>query len=188
MFDERTQGRAALTPKLGTDNTGKGQEKDSMAAERLSKLQKFILSAAYKKTVMKEELPVKISWFYRGMQCKDEFAPLFNELYFKALYESDILMNFYDKWTPQEKYGYIGGSNKEKTALSRSLKTLYERGYINDYRQRYIESDGLFDTRYGSKPLHYNSNSIITLTSKGRKTALKFLNVVEVSAGGLVQQ
>ena len=183
-----------------------------MAAERLSKLQKFILSAAYKKTVLKEELPVKIWRFDNGMKKmhqvygynkealmvskieENRYADLYSELYYSALYESDILMNFYNKWTPDEKYGYEGGSNKEKTALRRSLKTLYDRGYINKYWQWKQNAGEFKETVSGLGmtcdiyELSYYSRAIITLTNKGKKTAEKLLNVVEVLTSDNLQQ
>lgn len=179
-----------------------------MAAERLSRLQKFILTATYRKTILKEALPVKVWRFeehmkserdFRGMNGEivteqNKYKALYDELYFSALYESDILMNYYKKWTPNENYGYEGGSNKEKTALHRSLKTLYDRGYINKYWQWSQNAGKIKETisfMGNSIPLYdmsYQSKAIITLTEKGKQTAGELLKVVEVPTLGNLQQ
>lgn len=162
-----------------------------MAAERLSKLQKFILSAAYKKTVLKEELPVMIDAFGSGLhpseaslkkhpEIENEHNARMTEIYYSALYESDIMMNYYNRWTPDENYGYEGGSNKEKTALRRSLKTLNDRGYINEW------GNFIQNTRDGKG--FYTSGAIITLTYKGKETAERLLNVVDMQDSDDLQQ
>lgn len=164
-----------------------------MAAERLSKLQKFILTTAYKKTVLKERLP-KCIYGFKEKEASPEttialnddyhviYARLNERLYFSALYESDIMFNFYNRWTPDEKYGYEGGSNKEKTALRRSLKTLYDKGYINDYTSWYIELEDpehtyIFLGREENYKSIYYSRAIITLTQKGKTKAEEFLKL-----------
>lgn len=150
-----------------------------MAKERLSKLQKFILSATYKKTILREELPEKINRF----KFLPERDALYSDLYFSALYESDILLNFYNLKGKEEKYGYEGGSNKEKTALHRSLKTLYQRGYINPYWQWSIgvgEETGTFSFAGSSittQELSHWSKAIITLTGKGTIKAKELLKL-----------
>ena len=149
-----------------------------MSAERLSKLQKYILTACYRKTKLGEPLKRKLLCFEIGYGA----ACLYNE----ALFESDILLNYYGlhNLNDSERYGYYNGSNKEKTALRRSLRKLYDRGYINDYTQwsiNYGQKTGTFswngqsyDTYEGS----YQSRAIITLTLKGEMTAKELLNVV----------
>lgn len=169
-----------------------------MAEERLSKLQKYILTAAYKKTILKEALPIQVWRFaqYLGNSRRpandngtlivyeeNKYDKLYRDLYFSALYESDILMNFYGLYTADEKYGYTGGSNKEKTALTRSLKTLYERGYINPYWQWSQDAGEIKNTYFfAGQPISvhevsYQSRAIITLTDKGEKKAAELLNV-----------
>ena len=165
--------------------------------ERLSKLQKFILTAAYKKTVRRKPLPECAPAFYsRAIRdaathdiaaTNNRYEELKNELYFSALYESDILLNFYGLefkdpcWS--EKYAYEGGSNKEKTALRRSIKRLYESGYINPYWhwiQHAGEETGTYYfagqaiTTYEAS---YKSRAIITLTEKGREKAGELLKL-----------
>lgn len=164
-----------------------------MSAERLSKLQKYILTAAYRKTVLKERLP-KCIYGFKEKEASSEttivsnddyiaiYARLDERLYFSALYESDIMFNFYNRWTPDEKYGYEGGSNKEKTALRRSLKTLYDRGYINDYTSWHIELEDpehthIFLGREESYKGDYYSRAIITLTQKGKTKAKELLKL-----------
>lgn len=165
-----------------------------MASERLSKLQKYILTAAYTKTVLKKGLPIKIGFFERpaapaaGYQIIDTSGDqhreqLFTDLYFSALYESDILLNFYGLQGSSETYGYKGGSNKEKTALHRSLKTLYQRGYINPYWQWSIsagEETGTFGfggMAITTHELSHQSKAIVTLTPKGRDKAGELLKL-----------
>ena len=166
-----------------------------MAAERLSNLQKYILTACYKKTVLKQELPIKIEQFELALEERNEYIAKIKPLYFNALYESDILLNYYKLYNfNQENYGYIGGSNKEKTALRRSLKLLCSRGYINDFKQWSIHNGACTGTyNIGSQTIStyeasYQSRAIITLTSKGIKKAAELLNVVEVPTLVNVQQ
>ncbi len=159
-----------------------------MSKERLSRLQKYILSACYKKTVLRQPLLKKIYRFEQGTDGEtDEFYKAYKELYYRALYESDILLNYYglENYSIDEKYGYVGGSNKEKTVLRRSLKVLYDRGYINDYTQWEIQGENVEYYQYWNDKtiIHnttYRSKAIITLTEKGKEEALKILNIVEV--------
>lgn len=163
-----------------------------MATERLSKLQKYIITAAYTKTVLRKELPKKM-WFFKREKpstgcdiiVKEQYRnTLCSDLYFSALFESDVLLNYYGLCGNNEKYGYTGGSNKEKTALHRSLKTLYQRGYINPYWQWSInagEKTGTFNfagRTTDTYELSYQSKAIITLTGKGREKAQELLKVV----------
>lgn len=148
-----------------------------MSAERLSKLQKFILTACYKKTVLGESLPRKLDCFKDGRS--------YTRLYNDALFESDIMLNYYQKYNwIGENYGYYGGSNKEKTALRRSLKILFNRGYINDYTQWSLHhgektgTQSFYGRTFELYELSYQSRAIITLTLKGETTAKKLLNVV----------
>ena len=147
--------------------------------ERLSKLQKFILTATYKKTYLKKPLPQilpdlerLLSGYHEG--CNEAYT----DLYFRALYESDILLNYYNltNWN-KEQYGYEGGANKEKTAIKRSLDTLLKRGYINPYNQRMIKGRATgIKYSWGEDVIAtYFSKNIITLTEKGRLKAQQLL-------------
>lgn len=143
--------------------------------ERMSELQKFIISACYMKTVMKKPLPRKIYGFnWTEEDLTGEYGEYYRarkNLYLSALYESDIMLNYYHMVNPNgETYGYIGGSNSQKTALRRSLKTLQERGYINpSYEQWSIKDENGHS---------FQSRAIITLTEKGKLTAENLLKVV----------
>lgn len=166
-----------------------------MAAERLSNLQKYILTACYKKTVLKQELPIRIEQFELALEERNEYIAKIKPLYFSALFESDILLNYYKLYNfNDEKYGYIGGSNKEKTALHRSLNLLYKRGYINDFRQWSIHdgactgSFSIAGQTISTYEASYQSRAIITLTRKGIKKAAELLKVVEAPTLGNLQQ
>lgn len=156
--------------------------------ERFSELQKFILKAAYLKTHKQISLPKRTYSLSLSQLNNSAWAERYNELteeiYFSALYESDILLNFYGlNEIPGTGDRYSGGSNKEKTALRRSLETLYKRGYIREYWQ-YSTGAGNTETGAGftGKPStlyerNYHSRAIITLTLKGEMQAEKFLKV-----------
>lgn len=167
-----------------------------MSEERLSKLQKYILTACYQKTILKQDLPKKIDIFERALSgFENGYVEKRKALYYKALYESDILLNYFNLYNyNDENYGYIGGSNKEKTILRRSLKLMYERGYINDYNIWSInEGDATGTYGIGGKSIttyeaSYQSKAIITLTTKGRKKAEELLKVVEVPTVANIQQ
>lgn len=167
-----------------------------MSSERLSKLQKYILTACYQKTILKQELPKKIDLFESALSgLENGYVEKRKKLYYKALYESDILLNHFNLSNyNNESYGYVGGSNKEKTILRRSLKLMHERGYIEDYNTWSIDegdSTGTYDfcgktiTTYEAS---YQSRAIIRLTAKGISKAEELLKVVEAPPMDKIQQ
>ena len=105
-------------------------------AMRISKLQKWILKQAYKKTILydRSELELLSDW---NMNFKiKEIDNDKTVLYWKYLFRAEVLLNYFncetdkDKYTSTRFHHFKGDNNKAQVTLTRSLHNLSDKGLI----------------------------------------------------------
>ena len=104
-----------------------------MATERLSKLQKWILIQAYKKTICYDNSNLELPQYYQyhNDHLKDK-----NNEYWQYLFRAEVLLNYFKLETGHDHFSikqhpFKGNNNKEHVVLTRSLQNLYNKGLID---------------------------------------------------------
>lgn len=118
-----------------------------MANQRLSRLQKWILTQCYQKTILKDVSEFKILDAYKFQKR--------NKHYFSYLFRAEILLNYWncesnnDKFTLQRYHHFRGNSNKAQVSTTRSINTLEKNGLIIIREGLYIRWQGIKLTEKG---------------------------------------
>ena len=127
-----------------------------MAAERLSKLQKWILVKCYQKTIKRDNSGFTILKSQRdcyGDVGKNEHT---QNLYWGYLFRDEILADYY-KYPEDEKvwsvwakqHAFKGETAKGRIALARSLDNLETKGLIETWVGQYMKWQGVKLTEAG---------------------------------------
>ena len=139
---------------------------------RISKLQKWILTKAYKKIILHDNsgLVILQEWnkpFYCMNWSRDDDivrdTHKDDPSYWQYLYRPEILLNFFNCETDNKKYPlsrlhhFKGNNNKSQVTLTRSLNNLKEKGLIELW-------------------YCWESNQGLTLTEVGKEKALMLID------------
>jgi hypothetical protein len=146
-----------------------------MKAGRLSKLQKWILIMAYKKTILHEnsELTLLEHWDFRSYSTDKSQQEIHDKesLYWKYLFRSEILLDYFKRETDKGKAGlgsfhrFKGKGNKEQVTLTNSLYNLRDKNLIKIDDGEYVVWQGIKLTQKGievAQSLIINPLSILT--------------------------
>ena len=131
---------------------------------RLSKLQKWILVQTYKKTVLFDRSNLKLLSHWNANFRIKKIDNDKTDLYWKYLFRAEVLLNYFNCITDNEKYGFQrfhhfkGRNNKEQVTLTRSLSNLHDKGLIKIW-------DGVHSSWQG-----------ITITETGQEKALMLID------------
>jgi len=149
-----------------------------MSETRLSKLQKWILVNAYKKTILKDNsgLTILQHWTYRNTSKiismdtskviigeKDSHMERLNkladkashDLYWENLFRAEILSDYFKCKTDTNKFAcsrlhhFEGKNNKAQVTLTRSLRNLVDKGLIEWMVGKYSYWQGIRLTEKG---------------------------------------
>ncbi len=125
-----------------------------MAKERLSKLQKWILTQTYKKTIYHNNSGLDLLGAYAIQDKKLEDK---NDLYWRYLFRTEILLSYfkcetdYYKIACSKQHCFKGKNNKEQVLLTRSLQNLQDKGLIELIKAAYVSWQGIRLTERGKE-------------------------------------
>lgn len=136
--------------------------------KRFSKLQKWILVAAYKKTVLYDNSSLTIldkwagDWHQKELQDKRNF-------YWQFLFRAEILLDFFGCETNKINchiHRFKGNINKYQVSTGRSLKDLAIMGYIKTFSGEHSFWNGIQLTNKGIEKAKdiLNANSLANLS------------------------
>lgn len=131
----------------------------TMKTERLSRLQKWILIMAYRKTILLDNsgLTLLERWDYHSKSIynqKQEFDEK-QGLYWEYLFRSEVLLDYFQRETDKGKSGlgslhrFKGKGNKEQVTLTNSLYNLKAKNLIKVFDGEFVRWQGIQLTQKG---------------------------------------
>ena len=125
----------ALPFRVNAKNSSEKRERSDM---RLSKLQKWILTQAYKKTVLFDNSGLVMVQAWEGNYMEEALNNKTHQ-YWQYLFRSEILQGYFGCETDKDKFSFNrfhhfkGRNNKEQVTLTRSRPNLMLKGLIQVY-------------------------------------------------------